>query len=155
MKDRNRAKHKDQKQLSKIVERVKADLHNGKWILLGLLIYWLTTRLLFHEFCATRILTGFPCPGCGMTRAAILMLTGHFAESFRMHPMVLPWAAFAIYFCIYRYIIGEKAKGSFVIAVGLCIVMVVLYINRMVSFFPYQEPMTYKPPMFSLFQLFK
>lgn len=136
-----------------ILDRLKTDMHNGKWILLGLAIYWLVTQLLFREFCATRILTGFPCPGCGMTRAAILMMTGHFSESFQMHPMVLPWFLLGLYFCFCRYILGKKAKGAAVVAVLLCCIMMLLYIYRMITIFPNQEPMTFSPAKFRLFHL--
>ena len=140
---------------AEIKNRIKKDMVNGKWVLLGLVVYWLTTQLLFHEFCVTRILTGFPCPGCGMTRATLLMLTGHFVESFQMHPMVLPWVILGTYFCICRYVFGKRAKGSIVAAIVLCLIMMVLYIYRMATLFPYQEPMTYTPTGLKLFELDK
>ena len=31
---------------------------------------------------------GISCPGCGMSRAVLLMLSGHFRAAFRMHPLV-------------------------------------------------------------------
>jgi hypothetical protein len=31
-----------------------------------------------------------PCPGCGLTRAANLMLDGHIGASLHMHPLVAP-----------------------------------------------------------------
>ena len=35
-----------------------------------------------------RFSTGISCPGCGMSRAVLLMLSGHFQAAFRMHPLV-------------------------------------------------------------------
>jgi hypothetical protein len=35
-------------------------------------------------------LAGFEhCPGCGLGRSIILLLHGHFAESFQMHPLAI------------------------------------------------------------------
>ncbi|NQU09674.1 DUF2752 domain-containing protein [bacterium] len=47
----------------------------------------------FHE------LTGWYCPGCGATRAAIQLAHGHWAEAFRMNPALvclLPLAAYGL-----------------------------------------------------------
>ncbi len=33
-------------------------------------------------------LLGIPCPGCGLTRASLLALTGDFSGALRLHPLV-------------------------------------------------------------------
>lgn len=37
--------------------------------------------------CPLRFLTGICCAGCGMTRALLQVLQGHFAEAFHYHPL--------------------------------------------------------------------
>jgi hypothetical protein len=48
--------------------------------------------------CTVAALLHHPCPGCGMTRAVLLLLEGHVAESLRMHALAVPvltvWALF-------------------------------------------------------------
>jgi hypothetical protein len=48
--------------------------------------------------CTVATLLHHPCPGCGMTRAVLLLLEGHVAESLRMHALAVPvltvWALF-------------------------------------------------------------
>jgi len=39
--------------------------------------------------CPTAAMFGFPCPGCGLTRATLAAFQGHFAEAFRFHPLFL------------------------------------------------------------------
>ena len=129
--------------LKEIFIRILTDLKNSVWVIIGLLLYWLIVSLTFGEFCILKILTGFPCPGCGMTRAVFLMLTGHFSESFAMHPLALPWILLGIYFCICRYILNRKPKGAAAIAMILCILLLPVYIYRMQTMFPNQMPMTY------------
>jgi len=34
--------------------------------------------------------TGCPCPGCGLGRAAVLLLRGHFGDSLHMHAFAIP-----------------------------------------------------------------
>ena len=40
-----------------------------------------------------------PCPGCGLTRATLLLVQGHVRESIAMHPLAIPvlvsWSALA------------------------------------------------------------
>ena len=38
--------------------------------------------------CTIRQYTGIPCPGCGMTRAALYLLQLEFAKAFKMQPMI-------------------------------------------------------------------
>jgi len=40
--------------------------------------------------CPINWVTGLPCPGCGITRAFILLLHGDIVGSFKMHPMLIP-----------------------------------------------------------------
>ncbi len=62
----------------------------------ALLLGGFALLLLFSPFgwpCPLRTIVGVPCPGCGMTRAARLVLHGDFAGATRMHPLwmvVLP-----------------------------------------------------------------
>ena len=37
--------------------------------------------------CIFRLLTGIPCPGCGMTRALAAVLRGELAAAFSFHPL--------------------------------------------------------------------
>ncbi len=37
--------------------------------------------------CPTAGLLGIPCPGCGLGRATIAALTGHFSEAMHYHPL--------------------------------------------------------------------
>jgi hypothetical protein len=39
--------------------------------------------------CPWRVLTGSPCPGCGLTRAGGALLRGRVDEAIQLHPLVL------------------------------------------------------------------
>lgn len=43
----------------------------------------------FYPRCPVYALTGWECPGCGMTRALAAFLHGHLAEAVRWNPLVL------------------------------------------------------------------
>ena len=46
--------------------------------------------------CPVRRLTGHRCPGCGMTRAVLLVLRGHIGEGARLHPLAPPLLAYVL-----------------------------------------------------------
>jgi uncharacterized protein DUF2752 len=41
-------------------------------------------------FCPFRLVTGLPCPGCGMGHALVFALHGDFAGSLHSHPLGMP-----------------------------------------------------------------
>jgi hypothetical protein len=51
------------------------------------------------SLCPFATLTGLPCPGCGLLRAAVALARGHVTESLHVHPLALvawPLAAFVV-----------------------------------------------------------
>lgn len=53
-----------------------------------------------NQPCSIAALLHRPCPGCGLTRATLLMLHGHVRASLDMHPLAVPmiacWGAIAL-----------------------------------------------------------
>lgn len=44
--------------------------------------------------CTFRVLTGKPCPTCGMTRATCALVHGEWTKAMQYHPLVVPfWGA--------------------------------------------------------------
>ena len=64
----------------------------------GALLYPHLTFLHDIPLCPFRALTGYSCPGCGMTRACILAVHGHWWSSLEHNPFGLPLLAGAILF---------------------------------------------------------
>lgn len=94
-------------------------------------------------FCPIVLFTGFPCPGCGITRAAVLLLTGRWPQAWRMNPVIFPIIIAILYFGINRYFLGRKARGMKWIVVGIAVLLVIVYILRMGQYFPGREPYSY------------
>lgn len=67
----------------------------GLLVMGGIIAYWLQpyveqapTLCLFH------VVTGKPCPTCGMTRATCALVHGEWAKAMHYHPLVVPfWGA--------------------------------------------------------------
>jgi len=120
------------------------------------LLYYVATTQFLGLSAPTMILMGFPCPGCGMTRAARFFITGNFAQSFAMHPLLMPTAAFALWAFVW-WLKGkdmEKLKTPFII---LLVIFLITYIARMWLFFPHQEPLVANPDslLHNMINLFK
>ena len=121
-------------------------------------IYSVTATLLLGHACPINLIFGVPCPGCGLTRAVLLFLRGDFAGAFAMHPLfvVLPLAAalcFAAFLCP-RF---ERSRVFIALCALIVAAFIGVYIYRMVTLFPAQEPLAYnrRSLLFILIDLFK
>lgn len=62
------------------------------------IIGFYTVLFLLGVTCPIKFITGVSCPGCGMTRAWLCLLSGKPALAFHYHPLVwLPPAALVLY----------------------------------------------------------
>lgn len=93
--------------------------------------------------CPMVLLTGLPCPGCGMTRAAALFLRGQWLSAWRMHPFFYALLLLAIVAAVFRYGMGRAAPGMRLLASIALILSVGFYAYRMAKYFPNREPMVY------------
>lgn len=128
----------------KIGMRLLQDLRDLWMAIAVIAVYTVFMNLVFHAFCPMVILTGLPCPGCGMTRALFFLITGRPKQAVWMHPMSIPVVCLLLYFLWNRYILGRKAKGMGVLTGITCVILVVVYLWRMYCFFPDRIPYIYK-----------
>ncbi len=119
------------------------DLRNLKIPALCIFLYWLIVRILFGQFCPLRIITGIPCPGCGMTRAALSVLTFHFAQALEYHPLIYFWILWIALELICRYVLGRNLPFRRAWLGILLAVTLGLYFYRMTVVFPGNPPMVY------------
>lgn len=94
--------------------------------------------------CPVHALTGVPCPGCGLTRAAWLALHGDVAGATRMHPLVwvvVPFVAFWLGLEVRGYLRtgqgGESGRVKPLLPIGLTIAvaMFALWLARFAGAF--------------------
>jgi len=133
------------KLLCKTAERIWKDLVAYRQFVLAFLLYDIAVQLLFQNFCPFVIVTGFPCPGCGMTRAVFYFATGQFLRGWEMHPLGICWFLLAFWFCFRRYVLGKRTPEVLYIGGILAVFMLFVYGYRMYAVFPGKIPMAYTP----------
>ena len=117
---------------------------------LVILIYFAFFYLVFpssfanKELCLIKTVTGYPCPGCGMTRAYLNFFSGNLHEALHYHPLFL---MIPVIILMTGILFFTKKKGLRLFATGvliLCILLLIsVYIYRMSQFFPEIKPMDY------------
>lgn len=114
------------------------------WVAVVAATYLVILRHFLYSLCPMVLITGYPCPSCGMTRAGVFILTGQFAEAWRLQPFIYILGVFLLVIGVWRYLLLKKqmewAKWCLIVIL-LC--MVVFYIYRMKRYFPDTPPMTY------------
>lgn len=123
---------------------LKSDIRSARWAILAFAAYFVVFKRILYSMCPAVWLTGYPCPGCGMTRAAFRVLHLDFGGAWEIHPFIYPIGFLAAAFVWNRYVLGRREIGflkkyAVLIAVG----MLAFYLLRMAVFFPGEPPMSY------------
>lgn len=107
-------------------------------------LFLLITFLFKIPNCPIKLITGYPCPSCGMTRAGFAALTFNFKEAFFYNPIIflLPPILWIIIFNE-RPIIN-KIYNCKLLWILLIIFVITNYIYRMYTIYP-NYPLDYEP----------
>lgn len=129
--------------IKNIFGRIWNDLKND-WICILLFGLWnVVVRKLFGAFCPFLIVTGFPCAGCGMTRAVFYILTGQIRRGMNLNPAAPLWIAWIFWFFWNRYVRGRYKKSTMCWLGAVCVVTLAIYLYRMANAFPGSPPLVY------------
>lgn len=129
--------------MKKIWQRVFADIKRYWIIVACILVAYIVLRKVRGAFCPSVIIFGLPCPGCGVTRAALYVLKGQFAEAFYINPGVYLWIAFLLYIIVVRYIMGKPLKHAMLFITIIAILMIARFAYGMYMYYPMRPPFSY------------
>ena len=129
--------------LRAVCGRIAADVKEYGMIFVVLVVYTIIVNLVFHAFCPVVIVSGFPCPGCGITRATVCLLAGRWPQAWQLNPVIYAVAMTAAWFCINRYLMGRKAAGIKWMIAAVFVLLIGVYLVRMHIYFPGRVPYVY------------
>jgi len=109
---------------------------------------WIFIWLVSGTSCWIRALSGFPCPGCGSTRAMVEICRGDIKTALEYHPLIfvsIAIIAFYIITIVFKINLAAKSETKWmkIFSWGFVILYVGTFITRMILFYPRVEPMTY------------
>ena len=108
------------------------------------IVVFLLNRL-FDRVCPSVFITGLPCAGCGMTRSLLALMRLDPVSAAHYNPSIFLWIPVAVVFIWKRYIKQEDTHVIQWWILAVAIGMLIIYIWRMIRFFPSDPPMTYDP----------
>lgn len=123
--------------------RIMADIKEYGMAAVAVLIYTVIVNLIFHAFCPLVIFCGFPCPGCGVSRATVCVITGQWQRAWQLNPVIFPIVLLAGYFFLNRYLVERKVRGIKALIAAVMILLVIVYCVRMYLHFPDRVPYVY------------
>jgi hypothetical protein len=128
-------------ELPSTTTRLGRALHVGS--ALGALLLLAALRV---PMCPVAIVTGYPCPGCGLTRATMALLHGDLHEAMHLHPLapvVSPLVGGFLAYAVLAYVVvgrwpavqGPAAARMAAAGIALWVVMFAVWIARFLGAF--------------------
>lgn len=123
------------------------------WVLLGVtFVLGLSLFILTDTICVSQLIFGWPCPGCGLTRATLALLVMDFPRAFAMHPLVIP-AWVDVLLVAVLMVTGKRQKATIVLLSLSLMGFLGVYVWRMTTLYPTVQPMV--PFKYALVTLIK
>ena len=129
--------------LRNMINRIYEDIKKNIVPLALIFGAWVIMTTVFHRFCPVVLFSGFPCPGCGMTRAFFSFFTLHPVRAFLYNPVYPLWLITLISAAFRRYVQGKSLVALRWLLILTALATIALYIWRMIYVFPDHEPMTF------------
>lgn len=125
-------------------ELIKKDIRDSWKAVAFVALVLLILVKTFGAACISQLMVGLPCPACGMTRAALLFLSGRWKESLQMQPLFAALLFGAVLVIIFRYVLKKDIMWMKYYAIIMLAAAIILYVYRMIRYFPHTPPMTYR-----------
>lgn len=131
----------------KMIKKVMMEIYNDiKRILPAIVVILIAYIVMFYFYrtnCPVRLLCGYPCPGCGLTRAGISVLLFRFRSAWELNASIYLWMPLIAFYLFDRYIWKKGRKYIMPLAVFVSLVTLAYFVYRFYTIYPGPEPMQY------------
>ena len=127
------------------MNRLKNDVKKAALPAVLLLLVWYVPQIFFHHYCPVVLITGFPCPGCGLTRAFVSLVKLDIAGAADYNPAIFLWVPLIVATIYLRYVRGKSIKVLLLPLIFVYVITIVIYVLRMKYMFPGKAPLVYEP----------
>lgn len=110
------------------MERITNDLKSYWKPLAAAAAVLLFMQICFHDTCPFRLLFGIPCPGCGLTRGCLAVLTLRFREAMDYNPTSFLWVGLILLWGWQRYVRGRRHFIVMAAAIVVCLLTLIYYV---------------------------
>lgn len=108
-------------------------------VLLAVLLFMAAVGLTVG--CPIKRTVGLPCPGCGMTRACLSLLSLNLRAAFYWHPLCFLVVPLGVMFVLKDTATGRRFLNCAPLMAALAAVVILVYLARMALMFPDTPPM--------------
>ena len=119
---------------------------NKKIVTFGLLFLLLVIYFLLHKYinfkipCMFHFVTGFYCPGCGLTRMIFSIFKLDFYQAFRYNPLVFILGIIYLIYKLIEIVLNKKIKIPEYVYYILIVILILYGILRNIDIFSYLAP---------------
>ncbi len=121
-------------------------MKKNKIIFIGIILiisygyYFLSSKFGFSIPCVFHEITGFYCPGCGVTRMIFSIIKLDFYQAFRYNPLLFILSILYIIFVVERVIRKKDYKVSNKAAIVILVILILYAVARNIPAFSYLAP---------------
>ncbi len=111
--------------------------------------YMIIAQIVTGTTCLIKSTIGVPCPGCGMTRATLELLSGNISAALHYHPLVVFfYPAVIVLFLLWKFCRKSHPRAVMMFAMFFVVVFITVYVIRLIIYFPHTEPFTFNTNTF-------
>ena len=121
--------------MKKAFEILKNDIKSLRLPVLLIAICFAVTICLFGEVCPMLIALHFPCPACGLTRAAFSLLRLDPVSAWAFNPAIFLWIPLLLITLILHFR-GKRTKVMIPFAIFTALATIVIYVLRILNLIP-------------------
>ena len=117
-----------------MAKRIVYELKQAKTAICMILIYTAVANYFFGYICPSMVFIGLPCPGCGLTRAALSLMRFDFQKALYFNPMIffaLPLIALYVFMYLKNWDLGKLFYPTVVIII---VAVIVFFIRLRLGF---------------------